>query len=164
MFAKTDIQPLINQGADKENIAASIFQAVVDQTIAGLAQGRAIEGNVLFLGGPLSFLKGLQARFIETLELDERSANFHPLAPYFVALGAACYAGGLNEEHDYEELLGTFRHVLEIPHAPQGLAPLFRDRGDNGYHDRLYCFVRHCPAEFLCYGRGSAILYGMGIG
>lgn len=67
VFAKTDIQPLINQGADKENIAASIFQAVVDQTIAGLAQGRAIEGNVLFLGGPLSFLKGLQARFIETL-------------------------------------------------------------------------------------------------
>lgn len=130
VFAKTDIQPLINQGADKENIAASIFQAVVDQTIAGLAQGRAIEGNVLFLGGPLSFLKGLQARFIETLELDERSANFHPLAPYFVALGAACYAGGLNEEHDYEELLGTFRHVLEIPHAPQGLAPLFRDRAE----------------------------------
>ncbi|MDF9836829.1 BadF/BadG/BcrA/BcrD ATPase family protein [Breznakia sp. PFB2-8] len=54
VFAKTDIQPLINQGAQKENIAASIFQAVVDQTITGLAQGRRIEGNVLFLGGPLS--------------------------------------------------------------------------------------------------------------
>ena len=67
VFAKTDIQPLINQGAQKENIAASIFQAVVDQTIAGLAQGRPIQGKVLFLGGPLSFLHGLQQRFVGPL-------------------------------------------------------------------------------------------------
>ena len=69
-------RPLINQGVEKSNLAASIFQAVVDQSIAGLAQGRNIEGNVLFLGGPLHFLKGLQKRFKETLHLNEDEANF----------------------------------------------------------------------------------------
>ena len=58
VFAKTDVQPLLNQGAKKADIAASIYQAVVEQTITGLAQGRAIKGTVLFLGGPLYFLKG----------------------------------------------------------------------------------------------------------
>ena len=104
VFAKTDIQPLINQGADKENIAASIFQAVVDQTIAGLAQGRRIEGDVLFLGGPLSFLKGLQKRFLETLDLDEQHAHFPDMAPYFVALGAAEYCDGLYRQYTYDQL------------------------------------------------------------
>ena len=60
VFAKSDVQPLLNQGARKEDIAASIFQAVVNQTVTGLAQGREITGNVLFLGGPLYFFKGLQ--------------------------------------------------------------------------------------------------------
>ena len=69
VFAKTDIQPLLNQGARKEDLAASIFQAVVNQTITGLAQGRPIEGKVVFLGGPLYFLKGLRERFQETLKL-----------------------------------------------------------------------------------------------
>ena len=63
VFAKSDIQPLLNQGARREDIAASIFQAVVDQTVSGLAQGRRIAGNVLFLGGPLSFLQGLPERW-----------------------------------------------------------------------------------------------------
>ena len=76
VFAKSDIQPLINQGARKEDIAASIYQAVVNQTIAGLAQGRRIDGTVLFLGGPLYFCKGLRARFCETLKLDEKHAIF----------------------------------------------------------------------------------------
>ena len=67
VFAKSDIQPLINQGAKKEDIAASIFQAVVDQTVSGLAQGRRIKGNVLFLGGPLHFLKSLRKAFVTTL-------------------------------------------------------------------------------------------------
>ncbi|SCJ53643.1 2-hydroxyglutaryl-CoA dehydratase component A [Anaerotruncus sp. 2789STDY5834896] len=127
VFAKTDIQPLINQGAQPENIAASIFQAVVDQTIAGLAQGREIEGNVLFLGGPLSFLKGLQERFIKTLELDGESANFHPLAPYFVALGAALYSKGLSGYRSYDELEQIFTQVLAAPQEVQGMEPLFAD-------------------------------------
>lgn len=74
VFAKSDIQPLLNQGARKEDIAASIFQAVVDQTVSGLAQGRKIEGKVLFLGGPLSFLKGLRKAFTETLHLEDRKS------------------------------------------------------------------------------------------
>ena len=69
VFAKSDIQPLLNQGARREDVAASIFQAVVDQTVSGLAQGRSIEGKVLFLGGPLFFLKGLRKAFVNTLEI-----------------------------------------------------------------------------------------------
>ena len=69
VFAKTDVQPLINEGARKEDIATSIFQAVVNQTISGLACGRPIKGKVAFLGGPLNYLPELRKRFIETLKL-----------------------------------------------------------------------------------------------
>ena len=89
VFAKSDIQPLLNQGAKKADIAASIFQAVVDQTVSGLAQGRKIKGNVLFLGGPLYFLKGLRKAFVATLKLDETQAEFPDNAPCFMAIGAA---------------------------------------------------------------------------
>ena len=92
VFAKSDIQPLLNQGAAREDIAASIFRAVVDQTVAGLAQGREIKGNILFLGGPLSFQKGLRKAFVETLQLSEDQAIFPEQAPVFVALGSAFYA------------------------------------------------------------------------
>ncbi len=71
VFAKSDIQPLINEGATKPDLAASIFQAVVNQTISGLACGKPIRGNVAFLGGPLHFLTELKATFIRTLKLDE---------------------------------------------------------------------------------------------
>ena len=70
VFAKTDIQPLINDGATKEDLAASIFQAVVNQTISGLACGKPIRGHVAFLGGPLHFLSELKEAFIRTLKLD----------------------------------------------------------------------------------------------
>ena len=86
VFAKSDIQPLINQGAKKEDIAASIFMAVVNQTIAGLAQGRPIEGNVVYLGGPLTFMDGLRNAF-------DKSLGLTGICPdnslYFVAMGAA---------------------------------------------------------------------------
>lgn len=71
VFAKTDIQPLINEGAAKEDLAASIFQAVVNQTISGLACGKPIRGNVAFLGGPLHFLDQLKEAFIRTLHLTD---------------------------------------------------------------------------------------------
>ncbi len=89
VFAKSDIQPLINQGARKEDIAASIFQAVVDQTVSGLAQGRRIKGSVLFLGGPLHFLQGLRKAFKATLNLSDEEAIFPEDAPCFMAIGAA---------------------------------------------------------------------------
>lgn len=76
VFAKSDIQPLLNQGARKEDIAASIFQAVVSQTIAGLAQGREIKGKVLFLGGPLFFLKGLRAALCRNAASDRGNRGF----------------------------------------------------------------------------------------
>ena len=76
VFAKTDVQPLLNEGVAKEDIAISVLQAVVIQTISGLACGRPIKGNVAFLGGPLYFLSELRQRFIETLELDESQVIF----------------------------------------------------------------------------------------
>lgn len=89
VFAKTDIQPLINEGAAIEDLAASIFQAVVNQTISGLACGRTIKGKVAFLGGPLSFLSELRGRFIKTLELKDDEIIFPEDSKYFVAIGAA---------------------------------------------------------------------------
>ncbi|MGN0368609.1 MAG: acyl-CoA dehydratase activase-related protein [Wujia sp.] len=92
VFAKTDIQPLINEGASKPNLAASIFQAVVNQTISGLACGKPIKGNVAFLGGPLHFLDQLRESFIRTLNLTPE----HIIAPshshLFAAVGAALSA------------------------------------------------------------------------
>ena len=92
VFAKSDIQPILNQGGRKEDVAASIFQAVVDQTIAGLTQGRELKGKIVFLGGPLHFLKGLRERFVETLKLDEAHAIFPEDGDCFAAIGAALCA------------------------------------------------------------------------
>lgn len=89
VFAKTDVQPLLNEGAAKEDIAVSVLQAVVNQTISGLAQGRPISGKVAFLGGPLYFLSELRRRFIETLKLEHENVIFPENSHYFVAIGAA---------------------------------------------------------------------------
>ena len=89
VFAKTDIQALMNDGAEKADIALSIFQAVVNQTIGNLAQGRPIDGHVAFLGGPLHFLPELRKRFIETLKLDDEHVVNVDYGNYFVAMGAA---------------------------------------------------------------------------
>lgn len=89
VFAKTDIQALMNDGAQKADIALSIFQAVVNQTIGNLAQGRPISGHAAFLGGPLHFLPELRKRFIETLKLDAEHVVDVAYGNYFVAMGAA---------------------------------------------------------------------------
>ena len=89
VFAKTDIQPLLNEGAAKEDIAVSIFQAVVNQTISGLACGRPIKGKVAFLGGPLNYLPNLRKRFIKTLNLKEDEIIVPEDAHLMVAKGAA---------------------------------------------------------------------------
>ncbi|MEG0829195.1 MAG: acyl-CoA dehydratase activase-related protein [Anaerovoracaceae bacterium] len=98
VFAKTDIQPLINEGANIEDLSASIFQAVVNQTISGLACGRTIKGNVAFLGGPLSFLSQLRERFIKTLHLKDEEVIFPEDSKYFVAIGAALTAEKCEDE------------------------------------------------------------------
>jgi len=89
VFAKTDIQPLLNEGVAREDIAASVLQAVVIQTISGLACGRPIKGKVAFLGGPLYFISELRERFIETLKLNEHEIIFPEDSQLFVAIGAA---------------------------------------------------------------------------
>ncbi|HHT64921.1 MAG: acyl-CoA dehydratase activase-related protein [Caldicoprobacterales bacterium] len=124
VFAKSDIQPLLNQGANKADVAASIYQAVVDQTIAGLAQGRSIKGRVAFLGGPLTFLKGLQERFSETLKLDSDHAVFPVNAEYFVALGAALYSRN-RTDMEYHQLMKKLKHAQSMRNTIQSLPPLF---------------------------------------
>ena len=89
VFAKSDIQPLLNDGAKKSDVAASIFQSVVNQTISGLACGKPIRGKVAFLGGPLFYLSELRKRFIETLDMKPEDVIFPPDANLFVATGAA---------------------------------------------------------------------------
>ena len=103
VFAKSDVQPLINQGGKASDIAASIYQAVVNQTIAGLAQGRPIKGNVLYLGGPLTFSKCLRESFDHTLKVRGVCPENSLL---FVALGAAFYA---DKEFDLMEVAGNLK-------------------------------------------------------
>ncbi len=130
VFAKSDIQPLLNQGAAKEDIAASIFQAVVDQTITGLAQGRRIEGKIAFLGGPLHFFKGLQKRFVETLHLSPENALFPDLGQYSVAIGSAVFSEQSAEQLTFDELLTRVEDTANEVHSARYLEPLFADEDD----------------------------------
>ena len=125
VFAKTDIQPLINQGVQKSDIAASIYQAVVNQTISGLAQGRKIEGKVVFLGGPLYYNKGLRKSFKDTLKLDDNHAIFPDYALISVALGATIFASNQQESNTYEDIISAIRATLSEKTTVNTMAPLF---------------------------------------
>ena len=125
VFAKTDVQPLINEGAEKSDIAASIFQAVVNQTISGLACGRPIRGTVAFLGGPLNYLPELRKRFIETLHLKPNEIVVPDEAHLLVAKGA-CLDAVDNNPITVEELKKKI-HNLRISHdnTTNPVEPLF---------------------------------------
>ena len=125
VFAKTDVQPLLNEGVAKEDIAISVLQAVVIQTISGLACGRPIKGNVAFLGGPLYFLSELRQRFIETLELDESQVIFPKNSQLYVALGAAL--SSIDEQSiTFSELIHRLKHVKSAETEESArLQPLF---------------------------------------
>ncbi len=141
VFAKTDIQPLLNQGAKKSDIAASIFQAVVNQTITGLIQGRKISGKVMFLGGPLFYCKGLRKQFYQTLNLTEETAVFPEYALYSVAMGAAMYAKN-TDELSLSQLIDILKNtVSEKSITANRLQPLFKD--DSEY--KSFC-QRHALA------------------
>ena len=136
VFAKTDIQPLINDGATKEDLSASIFQAVVNQTISGLACGKPIRGHVAFLGGPLHFLSELKTAFIRTLKLDDE----HIIAPdnshLFAAIGSA-----LNAKQDVTvsliELKERMRTTIKLDFEVERMEPLFATEDDyQAFHDR----------------------------
>lgn len=127
VFAKTDIQPLLNQGARKEDVAASIYQAVVNQTIAGLAQGKRIRGKVLFLGGPLYYCRGLRQRFQETLQLSDEQAVFPEYGRFAVALGASLYAEQGTDLFPVRELIRRIRDCGAVSTGTDRLEPLFED-------------------------------------
>ena len=127
VFAKTDIQPLLNEGSRKEDIAASIFQAVVNQTISGLACGRPIRGKVAFLGGPLSYLPELRNRFIETLELKDDEILIPDEAHLLVAKGAAL--DSINSDTFTNEQLNKKIEFLKISKdtTTKPIEPLFKN-------------------------------------
>jgi len=128
VFAKTDIQPLINEGATKENLAASIYQAVVNQTISGLACGKPIRGNVAFLGGPLHFQSELQNAFVRNLNLTEE----HIIAPdnshLFAAIGAALNAEHTESVASLKSLDEKLHSDIQIEMEVDRMDPLFHDQ------------------------------------
>lgn len=151
VFAKNDIQPLLNQGAQKEDIAISVYQAIVNQTIIGLAQGRKIAGKVCFLGGPLTFSDQLRKRFIDTLHLE---GSFIPDdAEVFVAYGCATYPG--ENKVDLNEVMNELSKQSSVE-SNKYLPPLFKD--DKDYQDfvnRHKQDVEHVDINTYC---GNAYL------
>ena len=127
VFAKTDIQPLINQGVSKNDIAASIYMAVVNQTIAGLAQGRKIKGKVMFLGGPLFYNKGLRKAFRETLKLDDNNALFPEYSLYAVALGASIFAEKAEKTYEYGKLIEMMEDAVAQRREVAHMSALFEN-------------------------------------
>lgn len=141
VFAKSDIQPLINDGATKEDLSASIFQAVVNQTISGLACGKPIRGHVAFLGGPLYFLSELKAAFIRTLKLDEDHTIETAHSHLFAAIGSAMNA---KEEVAYtmEEMTAKLSSDIKMEFEVERMEPLFSSPEEyEGFKAR---HARHC--------------------
>ena len=142
VFAKTDVQPLINEGAKSEDIAASILQAVVNQTISGLACGKPIKGNVAFLGGPLYFLSELRKRFIETLKLTDSQIIFPENSQLFVAIGASI----LSQKEKFikfSSLVEKVKNIVDVKDdSIDRLPPLFDTEKD--YNDFIN---RHSKAK-----------------
>ena len=126
VFAKTDVQPLLNEGAKKEDIALSIMQAVVNQTISGLACGKPIKGNVIFLGGPLNYLSMLKERFIKTIDLKEDEIITPEDARLFVCIGAIL---GNEDEKTFtnEEIQALLKRLSYFKESDSSsLEPLFK--------------------------------------
>lgn len=151
VFAKTDVQPLINDGARKEDIAASILQAVVNQTIGGLACGKPIRGRITFLGGPLSFLSELRERFRESLGLSEEEAAIPEHSQFYAAIGAALSAGQ-EKQLKLEELVKRAKNIAS--HQEDGLRylePLFTEEAEYQSFVQRHSRDRVERAELSCY-------------
>ena len=172
VFAKTDIQPLINEGATKEDLSASIFQAVVNQTISGLACGKPIRGHVAFLGGPLHFLSELKAAFIRTLNLDEEhiidTANSHLFAAIGSALNAGepagAGAGGNGQEPaakgsgiSVQEMIDRLASDLKMEFEVERMEPLFADRQSYDAFKERHARTHVGTADLASY-KGNAFL------
>ena len=129
VFAKTDIQPLINDGATKEDLSASIFQAVVNQTISGLACGKPIRGHVAFLGGPLHFLDQLKAAFIRTLKLDDEHAITPENSHLFAAMGSAMNAKD-EITVSLTDMTNRLKNSIKLDFEVERMEPLFATEED----------------------------------
>jgi len=162
VFAKSDIQPILNQGGRKEDVAASIFQAVVDQTVAGLTQGRELKGKIVFLGGPLFFLHGLRQRFVETLNLDEEHAVFPKDGDCFAAIGAALCAGEY-QTVSFDQILECLEESAEAGGTLDTMPPLFHTQEEydvflarhNGNHPPQAEIQTYCGPAWLGIDAGS---------
>ncbi|MDR0273749.1 MAG: 2-hydroxyacyl-CoA dehydratase [Burkholderiaceae bacterium] len=142
VFAKTDVQPLLNEGVAREDIARSVFQAVVQQTISGLACGRKIGGHIAFLGGPLNFLPELKNRFIETLAVQPENQVRIEDSQLFVAIGAALH-GEPNKTRPFEQVLAAFRKLAALTvTGTSALRPFFIDAAE-----RQAFYARHEKAR-----------------
>ena len=156
VFAKSDIQPLINDGATKEDLAASIFQAVVNQTISGLACGKPIRGHVAFLGGPLHFLPELREAFIRTLNLDDEHIIVPKYSHLFAAVGAA-----KNSKYETQTNLNELQNKLDahiqLEVEVERMEPLFRTQAEydefEGRHKK-----HQVPVADLASYKGNAYL------
>lgn len=141
VFAKTDIQPLINDGATKEDLSASIFQAVVNQTISGLACGKPIRGHVAFLGGPLHFLSELKQAFIRSLKLDDEHIIDTNNSHLFAAIGSA-----LNAKNEkivtMSDLVGKLESDIHLEFEVERMKPLFAS--DEEYNEFQKRHASHC--------------------
>ncbi len=156
VFAKTDIQPLINEGATKEDLAASIFQAVVNQTISGLACGKPIRGHVAFLGGPLHFLDQLKAAFIRTLKLDDEHIIDTDNSHLFAAIGSALNA---KEDVTYtlEEMVGKLSSEIKMEFEVERMEPLFADQAEYDAFEKRHA-QHHVETGDLASASGNVFL------
>ena len=156
VFAKSDIQPLINEGATKEDLSASIFQAVVNQTISGLACGKPIRGHVAFLGGPLHFLSELKAAFIRTLKLDEEHIVTTGHSHLFAAIGSAMNAK--NEvTYSMEEMVSKLSSEIKMEFEVERMEPLFASTKEYESFQARHA-KHHVPAAALSSYHGNCFL------
>ncbi|MDO4788136.1 MAG: acyl-CoA dehydratase activase-related protein [Johnsonella sp.] len=157
VFAKSDIQPLINEGATREDLSASIFQAVVNQTISGLACGKPIRGHVAFLGGPLHFLSELRNAFIRTLNLTDEYIIAPENSHLFAAIGAAMSCDELSRQIGLKELIAKLRDGVSMSHEIARVSPLFENEEE--YAEFQLRHMDSCvdTAELSSY-RGKAFL------
>ena len=162
VFAKSDLQPLINEGTSRACLAASIFQAIVSQTISGLACGKPIRGNVAFLGGPLHFLSQLRARFVDVLQLPPGQVIEPDNSHLFAALGAAIRAENEGTQLDIASLLNNLMGVQELPFEMTRLAPLFTNQGEfDAFHKR---HSRHIVPKAELAGYAGDCFFGLDAG
>ncbi len=150
VFAKSDIQPLINDGATKEDLAASIFQAVVNQTISGLACGKPIRGHVAFLGGPLHFLSELTNAFIRTLKLDSDHTFIPENSHLFAAMGAAF---NYKEDHivSIDSLINLLANRIHMDFEVARMEPLFESREEYDAFTERHCRAKVIKADLSAY-------------